>query len=465
MTNFFPSDKESNLNVLFSDAKSSPGSINTGVCSYQINSVFIAANSLDAGNLTQKTEPAGSAGNKVTQYSYDTQNRLIEVNDASNVQASLQTKLIARYGYDPLDRRIWKEQYKSAAGQALAQPLRTYYLYADEGLIAESTQAITLNADGTVTTSAAPQITTQYGPRPNSEFTTVVLFVKTNNSNTQSSFAYLHHDHLQTPLQATDKAGNVVWAASYNAFGKAAIITPAATANNPTIKLNLRLPGQYLDEETGLHYNWHRYYDRETGRYVSQDPIGLRGGINQYLYVRSDPLNLRDPSGEVPWVLIVTIIGGGTSAYKKSLDPCAKFGNIVLAGVGGLITGAAGALVPLGSATRFTSGFIGGAIAGNAVAGYGLSQANEFIGSGLDFAAVAANHDSAVTSALLGGAFGAGANLSGLGAALLNVRSGFLRGARAAGDGISTAVGVLGSTVDTVAQFSPPANAGCGCKK
>ena len=291
-TNLFPSDKESNLNVLFSDAKSSPGSINTGVCSYQINSIFIAANSLGARNLTQKTEVG-----KVTQYSYDTQNRLIEVNNISNPQASLQSKLIARYGYDPLDRRIWKEQYKSADGQALAQPQRTYYLYADEGLIAESTQAITLTADGSVSAGAAPQITTQYGPRPGSEFTTGVLFVKTNNSNNQQSFAYLHHDHLQTPLQATDKAGNEVWAANYNAFGKAAITTPAATANNPTINLNLRFPGQYLDEETGLHYNWHRYYDGEVGRYVTADPIGLLGGINSFAYLYGNPLNAIDYSG------------------------------------------------------------------------------------------------------------------------------------------------------------------------
>ena len=251
----------------------------------------------DAGNLTQKTEP----GNKVTQYSYDTQNRLIEVNNTSNAQASVQSQLVARYGYDPLDRRIWKEQYKSADGQALAQPLRTYYLYADEGLIAESTQAITLNADGSVTAGAAPQITTQYGSRPNSDFTTGVLFVKTTNSSNQKSFAYLHHDHLQTPLQATDKAGNVVWAASYNAFGKAAITTPAATADKPTININLRLPGQYLDEETGLHYNWHRYYDADTGRYVTADPIGLRGGINTYGYGEASPLMYSDPMGLWVW--------------------------------------------------------------------------------------------------------------------------------------------------------------------
>ena len=188
----------------------------------------------------------------------------------------------------------------SANGQALPQAQRTYYLYADEGLIAESTQAITLNADGSVTATGNPQISTQYGPRPDSEFTTGALFVKTKNSNNQDSFAYLHHDHLQTPLQATDKIGNVVWAASYNAFGKASITTPAASADKPTINVNLRLPGQYLDEETGLHYNYRRYYDTDSGRYVTQDPIGVEGGINQYKYAAADPVNMSDPTGECP---------------------------------------------------------------------------------------------------------------------------------------------------------------------
>ncbi len=231
----------------------------------------------EAGNLTQKTQGTGTSS-KTTQYRYDTQNRLIEVQDTTGGQTNPAATLIARYGYDPLDRRIWKEQYRDAQGNPLAPAQRTHYLYADEGLIAESTQAITLNADGSVSASTAPQITTQYGPRPDSEFTTGTLFVKTKNSNGQDSFAYLHHDHLQTPLQATDKAGNVVWAASYNAFGKASITTPAATPDKPTIHVNLRMPGQHLDE----------------------DPIGLRGGVNRFAYVGGNPLSRSDPTGVEP---------------------------------------------------------------------------------------------------------------------------------------------------------------------
>ena len=248
-----------------------------------------------AGNLVKKTE-----GSKVTQYGYDALNRLVEVKNGAG-------QLIARYGYDPQDRRLWKEQYRDKAGDPLAVPTRSYFLYADEGLIAEATQAISLNADGSVTASAAPVISSQYGPRPESEFTTGTLFVKTKNSNGLDSFAYYHHDHLQTPVQATDKAGNVVWAASYEPFGRASITTPTATAEKPTISSNLRFPGQVEDVETGLHYNFRRYYDAETGRYVTQDPIGLDGGINLFSYVNGSPLLFTDPTGEV--FPIVVVIG------------------------------------------------------------------------------------------------------------------------------------------------------------
>jgi RHS repeat-associated protein len=140
------------------------------------------------------------------------------------------------------------------------------------------------------------------------------LFIKTKNSNNTDTVAYYHHDHLQTPIQATDKAGNIVWAASYDAFGKATIITPAATADKPTIESNLRLPGQYEDQETGLHYNYFRYMDTQTGRYITQDPIGLAAGVNRFAYVNGNPVNWIDPEG---------LMGGsGSGAGQRPPKPC-----------------------------------------------------------------------------------------------------------------------------------------------
>jgi RHS repeat-associated protein len=244
----------------------------------------------NAGNLTEMTQP----GARVTRYGYDTQNRLSEVRDGAG-------RLVARYGYSPSDLRIWKEQFRDGTGAALSQPSRTLYLYNDDGLLAHAVQTLSVAADGeTVTSAGAPTIDTQYGLRPDSDFSTGVLFLKTRNSAGQDVVAYYHHDQLGTPIQATDKSGAVVWSANYNVFGRATITTPAASPDKPTITSILRLPGQFEDEETGFHYNVRRYYDPATGRYVTQDPLGLEGGNNGYVYSGSDPVNRADPTGECP---------------------------------------------------------------------------------------------------------------------------------------------------------------------
>jgi RHS repeat-associated protein len=119
-------------------------------------------------------------------------------------------------------------------------------------------------------------------------------------------------------------------------FGQATITTPTATDDKPTIESSLRFPGQTEDAETGLYYNWHRYYDPALGRYVTADPIGLVGGVNLYAYVNGDPVNLSDPTGEIIPQVIGAVIGAG---LEYLTNPCAKPSDIIIAGVIGALGG------------------------------------------------------------------------------------------------------------------------------
>lgn len=108
---------------------------------------------------------------------------------------------------------------------------------------------------------------------------------------------YYHNDHLGTPQAMTDPDGRVVWQAEYRPFGAASLEEDPDGDGKPTTN-NQRFPGQYFDAETGLHYNWHRYYEPETGRYLQPDPTGIREGRNHlYVYVSNNPVSLIDPKG------------------------------------------------------------------------------------------------------------------------------------------------------------------------
>ncbi|WP_200943986.1 RHS repeat-associated core domain-containing protein, partial [Acidovorax sp. Leaf191] len=118
-------------------------------------------------------------------------------------------------------------------------------------------------------------------------------------------------DHLGTPIALVnangDQAGEVSWAARYGAWGEI-----EQEYNPHRIHQPIRLQGQQLDAETGLHYNRFRYYDAQVGQYVTQDPIGLSGGANNALYP-VNPITYYDSLG-----LLGECSGGGCASATTS---------------------------------------------------------------------------------------------------------------------------------------------------
>ena len=109
---------------------------------------------------------------------------------------------------------------------------------------------------------------------------------------------WYQNDHLGTPHSLTDSLGALVYSCTYNAYGQVQTETQHQQQERGLrVETNLRFQGQYADEETGLFYNLNRYYDPGLGRYLTADPIGLLGGVNQYQYVDGNPINAFDPLG------------------------------------------------------------------------------------------------------------------------------------------------------------------------
>lgn len=119
---------------------------------------------------------------------------------------------------------------------------------------------------------------------------------------------FYHNSYLGFPQALADDTNTIVWEGLYRPFGDV-LVNPYSSAEN-----NLRMPGQYFDSETGLHYNYNRYYDPKLGRYLQADPIGLAGGINLYTYAQNNPVNAIDPDGRLAWLLPAVFVGSGEAA-------------------------------------------------------------------------------------------------------------------------------------------------------
>jgi len=172
---------------------------------------------------------------------------------------------------------------------------------------------------------------------------------------------YYLNNYLGTPQIITDENGVVVWEATYKPFGEADVNPYSSVVNN------FRLPGQYFDQETGLHYNYFRDYHQGIGMYIETDPIGLRGGINMYAYCMNDPVNLVDPSGQIgPAGMVIGGLSGAFAGFVAGAQAGNIWAGIVGGAAGGIVGGAVGFAFPQAShiVGGMVGGFVGGAVSG-----------------------------------------------------------------------------------------------------
>jgi RHS repeat-associated protein len=203
--------------------------------------------------------------------------------------------LVARYAYNSLGERIAKTVFDTpgAAGRT------SYSLYRDQRLAAEA------DADGRITAhyvylygKPVAKIEMSQASDAGGRIWSLLRSAGSgaNDSSTVAGVYAIHTDHLGTPQVVTDDQARVVWQASTTPFGLATI-SYAAVLDGHRFEMNLRLPGQVYDAETGLNQNYYRDYDPRLGRYTSADPLGLDGGANPYAYVDGNPLTKSDPLG------------------------------------------------------------------------------------------------------------------------------------------------------------------------
>ncbi|EPL7959600.1 TPA: RHS repeat protein, partial [Pseudomonas aeruginosa] len=192
-----------------------------------------------AGNLTQDR-----AARKLA---YDAQGRLQSV--------SLDGQQVAEYRYNALGQRIVKLTPESV----------TTYLYGPDGqLLGEAEH------DG-----SGRKLRAQYYLWLDSlPLATIDADYDAQGKVGNPTLLYLHGDHLDTPRLATDASGQIAWQWQSDAFGRGEALSQGST------QINLRFPGQYYDAESGLHYNYFRDYDPETGRYVESDPVETLRKLN-----------------------------------------------------------------------------------------------------------------------------------------------------------------------------------------
>lgn len=203
-------------------------------------------------------------------YSYDYDNRLIQVVGNGNTIA---------YSYDALGRLVAKSVNNTA----------TKYLLDGDRIIAEI--------------GPANQVTHYVFGRSLDE---ILGIVKTDTG----KHYYCYPDGLGSIRTLSDSGGAVVESYAYDVYGKTTItdgsgnVIPKSAIGNPNL-----FAGRLYDPETGLYYYRARHYHPDSGRFLQMDPAGqFVGDLNLYSYVRNNPVNFVDPSGLVPFKLVVAAL-------------------------------------------------------------------------------------------------------------------------------------------------------------
>ncbi|MFC4470803.1 RHS repeat-associated core domain-containing protein [Streptomyces xiangluensis] len=223
-----------------------------------------------AGRIIVRRKKRLSRKPDIWQYTWDAEDRLTSVVTPDGTHW--------RYLYDPLGRRIAK-QHLADDGRTVVE--RTDFTWDGPTLAEQTSTAPGLPHPVTLTWD-------HEGHRP------IAQTERITNAATQeeidSRFFAVVTDLVGTPTELIDEQGAVAWRARRTTWGLTAW-PKESQAYTP-----LRFPGQYQDPETGLHYNYQRYYDPETARYTSLDPLGLAPAPNPYGYV-NNPLRQIDPFG------------------------------------------------------------------------------------------------------------------------------------------------------------------------
>ncbi len=243
------------------------------------------------GNLS--LERRGKGGQIKTHYHYNALNQLVEVVK----QRGAETRGTYQYQYDPFGRRVAKQDEFGT----------THFLWNGDQLLSEDRAHI--------------HKVYVYDP---GTFKPLALLQ-------DDQIYYFKLDHLGTPQEMVDKEGELVWSVKYKAFGQT-LLKYVEKVNCP-----FRFQGQYYDEETGLHYNRHRYYDPSVARFISQDPIGLLGGVNLYRYVPNpigwvDPLGLTAKNDDCDTAVVakatdLPVVKPGTPEWKNAVDSMSGLGK------------------------------------------------------------------------------------------------------------------------------------------